>query len=296
MKSVWTKRDFSITVCLLLLLLAGNALGAATGFLTGVNIAQDQKRIVIKHEGEIGKHAAFVIERPHRLVIDFSSTALGKIPRKVNVNGREIREIRLGQTPGRARLVVDFGPNPVPTFRIQRMDGATLVMLGTSNAPRYNQVPDGSVDRGRNASSDGRIKSAHEAVSPLAVKRAGVEDDLVYVELVDKNQRGKTYRLVVDCNPRKLLVRHASLSDEAGMLKRFDLAESSAAKDRVSEVANTDKKGPGSTGDKRKPFVRPKFHWGKPMVRARQPEEDRGKMRGPFKLEEFKLKARNQDS
>jgi hypothetical protein len=300
MVSVKWIRNFAVPLGLILLLLSNNANGAATGFLTDVKIAQDQKRIVIKHEGDLGKHAAFVIERPHRLVVDFSSTALGKTPRKINVNGREIREIRLGQTPSRARLVVDFGSNPVPAFRIQRMDGALLVMLGSSIAPRSAQGPGASAERERTASSFGKSKSVPESAksqaSPLAVKRAGIEDDLVYVELVDKNKPGKTYRLVVDCSLRKLAVRHASLSDEAGMLRRFDLAENSAAKEDDSTARITAEKGPRRIGEHSRPFVRAKFHWGKPVVRARQPDDDRDKMRGPFKMEELKLKVRKQDT
>jgi len=296
MESVVSIRSFSVTACLVVLLLANHGFGEATGFLTDVKIAQNQKRVIIKHEGEIGKHAAFVIERPYRLVIDFSSTSLGKTPRKINVNGSEIREIRLGQTPSRARLVLDFGSNPVPAFRIQRMDGAVLVLLGSVTAPRITQSPAASTDGEHRPSSVGPGKSVHEIVSPLVVKRAGVKDDLVYVELEDKNKQGKTYRLVVDCNPRKLVVRHASLSDETGKLKRFDMAESSAAKEGAPAAKTAAEKGPRRIGENNKPFVRAKFHWGKPVVRARQPEDDRDKARGPFKIEELKLKVRKQDT
>ncbi|MDQ7782526.1 MAG: AMIN domain-containing protein [Desulfomonilaceae bacterium] len=293
MKSVRSTAIVSVSVCLVLLVLSYNAYGAAEGFLTGVETARDQKRIVIRYEGEIGKHAAFVMEQPYRLVVDFSSTALGRVPRKIGVNGSEIREIRLGETPERARLVLDFGENTVPAFRIQRMDGAVLVMLGggagSGNSPGLRE----SAGRTREAPSVQASKRVREAArsrtsSPM-VKRAGIEDDQVYVELVDKNNGGKTYRLVVDCNFGKLAVRQASLSDETGTLKRFDLSESSA-------VRNDTQKGPGRYKDARRPIVRPKFHWGKPVVQVREPDEDREKQRGPFKLEELKLKVRNQDT
>ncbi len=303
-------RNSSVIACLFLLLFANGAVGSATGFLTDVQIAKDQKRIVVRHDGEIGKHAAFVFERPQRLVIDFPSTALGNAPRKINVNGNEIREIRLGQTPSRARLVLDFGSNPVPPFRIQRMDGAVLVTLGGSGA-RSEDDPERPAVGPRKALSFATSTSVKEApkksrTSPLLVKKAGVEDELVYVELVDKNMSGKTYRLVVDCSLRELVVRHASLSDEAGTLKSFDLAESSAGK-RTSQANLSAGKGVkprGDAGRQRarakfpwgKPMVRAKFHWGRPVVRARKPEDDRDKVQGPFRLEDLKLKVRKQDT
>lgn len=311
MVSTRSIRYSSVIVCLFVLFLANGAAGSATGYLTDVQIAKDQKRIVVRYEGEIGKHAAFVIERPHRLVIDFSSTALGNTPRKIRVEGHEIREIRLGQTPSRARLVLDFGSNPVPPFRIQRMDAAVLVTLdGSVTPPRSVQSRQGSVTGPRKALSAGKRNSVNEArkrqAPSLAVKRAGVEDELVYVELVDKNMRGKTYRLVVDCSLPDLAVRHASLSDEAGTLRRFDLAES-APKTKTAKAnltAGSGARRTAHTGRPRvkakfpwgKPMVRAKFHWGKPAVRARKPRSARDKLRGPFKLEAYKLKIREQDT
>lgn len=296
MKNIGSIRSFSVSACVVLLLLTTNSFGEATGFLTDVKIAPNQKRIVVKHEGNIGKHAAFVIERPYRLVVDFSSTGLGRISRKINVNGSEIREIRLGQTPSRARMVLDFGSNPVPAFQIQRMDGAVLVMLGNTAGTSSTQNPAGSTETERRISSPDNGTPVPPVASPLVVKKAEVKDDLVYVELADKNKQGKTYRLVVDCSPRNLVVRQASLSDDTGTLKRFDLAESASAKKGALEAKMAAGKGPRRIGEGDEPFVRPKFHWGKPVVRARQPEGEQEKTRGPFKLEELKLQVRKQDT
>lgn len=308
MAGIKSLRNSWVTACLFSLLLADGAVGTPSGILTDVQPAKDGKRIIVRHEGEIGKHAAFVIEQPHRLVIDFSGTSLGKAPRKINVNGNGIREIRLGQTPSRARVVMDFGSNPVPAFRIKRMDGAVLVTLGDSVNPQSAQDPEGPAVGPRKAAALEERESAdgppRGPKSSLSVKQAGVEDQLVYVELVDKNLSGKTYRLVVDCSLRDLLVRHASLSDDAGTLKRFETVRSSAKKGASQEDPGAGRavkrSGGGDKGEARakfpwgKPVVRAKFHWGRPMVRVRKPEDD--KVRGPFKLEDLKLKVRKQDT
>jgi hypothetical protein len=285
--------------CLLLLLLGNICYGMTGGTLTEVNVSEDLKRIVIKYTGAVGKHAAFVIERPHRLVIDFASVSIGNVRRKIDVNDKGIQQIRLGQTPARARLVVDFGENPVPTFKIQRMDRAILVMLGRGTSLPGLHTISARTKTSRRApapqkKSSRRISRGSEK-APVTVRKAGVADDLVYVELTHRKTPNKTYRLVVDCSLEDLLVRQASLSDSTGTLKRFEVEEKSK-NDAVSEDTLGPQRGPAKKEAHNTTHSNRKYQWGLPAVHARHPSDYQDDKRGPFKLEELKLQMRKQES
>lgn len=289
-----------VIACMCFLFMTHHAFAVTAGILTGLKITDDHKRIVVKYDGEVGRHAAFVIEQPHRLVIDFASTSLGKVTRRINLDGQGIEEIRLGQTPSRARLVVDFGDNPVPTFKIQRMDGVILVMLGSGTTPPGVLTKSDRPQRKPKAKQAGvrvtrRVSAKGRSSSSMMVKQAGVADDLVYVELARRESPNKTYRLVIDCDLKELLVRQASLSDAAGTVKRFEVAERLQHKVASREQPRPGG-GPGRANGEAVSADRTKLKWGLPSVRARQPQEARDRKRGPFRLEELKLKVRTQDS
>ena len=233
------------------MILAGQAsaqAGAEGLNIIGVQPSHDLKHIKIKFSGQVGRHTAYVVERPYRLVMDFEATGLGKVPPRIKVDRGPIREIRLGSTSSRARVVVDFGENPVPPFNLSTHQELVVVTLGktepalgrsdTSPEPILSVPPpiSGSV------ASPGAVPADHvrsaKADSLLSVKGAGITDDLIFVELADRRDPRRIYRLVVDFDYQSLLLRKATLSDSQGNLKRFDFASDVAPAVAPREISN----------------------------------------------------------
>lgn len=272
---------------------------AASGVITGVKVASDLTKIVIKSQGDVGKHAAFVLNGPHRLVVDVADASAAHTRRRIRVDREPIREIRVGESPSRVRVVVDFGSNPVPPFKIQRMSDSILVMLGK---PRISSP---SAASSANASPARRSKSLltrraergsrNTCDSKMLVKRSGVKGNLVFVELVCPRDPRKEYRIVVDLDFDAVRVRNASVSDATGNVKRFDLVDASLSQERDGETVGT-RAGPRKQGERLAPGSprRPKFKWGLPTVKTRGPEGKEARRGGPFRLEEFKLQPRSE--
>lgn len=271
---------------------------AASGVITGVKVAPDLAKIVIKSQGDVGKHAAFVLNGPHRLVVDVADASAAHTRKRIKVDREPIREIRVGESPSRVRVVVDFGANPVPPFKIQRMSNSILVMLGKPSIST-------SATRSANASPDRRSKSplalrterasGNTCDSKMLVKRSGVKGNLVFVELVCPRDPRKKYRIVVDLDFDAVRVRNASVSDATGNVKRFDLVEASLSQERDGETVGT-RAGPRRQGERltKGSPRRPKYKWGLPSVKTRGPEGKEARRGGPFRLEEFKLQPRSE--
>ena len=226
----------------LLVFMACATVGAAQerGRITAVRLTPDLKQIMIRFEGEIGKHSAFVMANPCRLVLDFEATGLAKLPGKISVNRDPISEIRLGAVASRSRLVVDFGDQPVPAFKIEQGGDMVTVRLSpdSMSGKRANARPAPHTPRRSSSAGEPHAKESlapSKSASPgtsqakpldsrMVVKTAGINENLVFVELADSQNRKKVYRLVVDLDREQMNVRRATVSDEAGNLKRFDLA------------------------------------------------------------------------
>ncbi len=137
-KSLWL-------ICLVLTMISGLAMADVSGQITGVRLDPEKGRIVILAKGNVGKHFARVIGKPNRLVMDFSDTGVSNVPAKIAGGTFDIREIRVGASKSRARVVVDFQNSPVPPFTVRRQNGEILVVLGKSLAGRLSapQAPTG---------------------------------------------------------------------------------------------------------------------------------------------------------
>ncbi len=136
--------------CLLFTLACGPALAAGSGEVTGVRLEPDQRRIVISTKGIVGKSLAHVIGRPNRLVMDFENMTVGKVPRKISGDKKEIHEIRVGNHKSKARLVVDFQGNPVPAFQIRPAKDQLFVIFGNSLAtyiPKTHHEPSSKISK-----------------------------------------------------------------------------------------------------------------------------------------------------
>ncbi len=281
----------------------GQAPGPEPGKITGVQISRDARSIVIRSEGPVGRHSAFVIKNPFRLVVDFDSTALARVPGRINVPGDRIREVRLGHKDSRTRLVVDFGDRPVPAFKIARGPGRIHIALGNGTLssgagarvkPKSPQPPP---SRAVMQEKPTPRASTADVGERLAVKSAGVKDKLVFLELTDRKNPRSSYRLVVDLDPSVMVVKNATISDAKGNVKRFDLAADNSQSASASPQETRGIRGPRKSVEPEAfgKESKPKFKWGMPAVERKQPAEARSTESGPFKLEQFRLEARKSD-
>lgn len=320
-------------VSLILLLAVSVCWGTAfgdSGTITGVQISPDLRQVGIRFEGQAGKHSAFVIENPYRLVLDFDSTGLAAVSNRIAVGRDPIDSIRLGQGNGRARVVVDFGNHPVPPFRIDRQASAVIVHLGSSAAsrtpaiaarpvpqapqPATNRTPavaarpspvgpetapvrattvakrPAVIERGEGAKPTDRERGPTGAKNPsMAVKSAGMANNLVFVEIADQKDPKRTYRLVIDMDREELNVRGATLSDPQGNVKRFQVKSSDGDAQPRAETEKTEPKttetSDASTAGKGK------FKWGLRSSQS-EPELDQAEKGSPLRLERFELKPK----
>lgn len=132
MRSLVTKQRLIWLSCLLLAIVSSVAWAAASGTVTKITHDPKGSIVSLQATGHLGRHLARVIGQPNRLVIDFEDTVVGKIPRKIPVKSGDLREMRTGHFKGQARLVLDFGDHPVPTFDIKRKGNNFWVKLAKS--------------------------------------------------------------------------------------------------------------------------------------------------------------------
>ena len=295
MKSPSSLYGAALLVSFLLMANSGQAWDAGSVNITSVQVAPDLKQISITCDGPVGKNAAFVFQKPYRLVLDMESTGLGKIPTKINIGREPVNEIRLGYANSRARVVVDFGDHPVPSFKIDRQNNGILVSLGVQAGawqPKPAAKPAAQLQRQPvQPKADSSAPSTQEAdTSKVSVKTAGVTDDLIFVELAHKKDPKRTYRVVIDLDVEELQVRQATVSDAQGHLKRFDLALSKPGNE-ISVPPVQLGVGPCRTAE---PTAapsggHPKFKWGVQAGEERQKQPDAAKAHvgGPIRVDPF---------
>lgn len=271
------------------------------GKITGLRVLPDGNAIVIESEGRVGRHSAFVIKNPFRLVVDFDSTAPATAPGRMKGQGDRIREIRVGYANSRTRMVVDFGDRPVPAFKVDRADGRIFLALGNgvpaSDIPVKPKSPARPQNRTHTDEKPSPRPSSASPVAGLTVKNAGVRDKLVFLELADRKDTRNSYRLVIDLDTRAMVVKNATMSDEKGNVKRFELAAQVSEGESSSAEGTVAIRGPRRhvQEDGSNKGIKPKYKWGMPAVEQRGPAAARSAESGPFRLEKFQLEARKPD-
>jgi hypothetical protein len=197
---------------------------------------------------------------------------------------------------------VDFGDQPVPPFKVYRQDNTIVVALepGSVGAPRTtsSRAPDSSFRvqtnrpqavhthpavRPGNSSGQAAARSRPAETPELLVKASGANDDLVFVELADRRDPRRTYRLVVDVDKGASRVRNVTLSDARGNLRRFDVG----VRTRPEDGAETPRKpaaGPrkGAEPANSESAAEPRFQWGLDAVRNKAPEGALVAVHSPF--------------
>jgi hypothetical protein len=295
MKLSLLRHSAPVLACLLLIANYCPAWAAESANITAVQVAPDLKQISIKCDGPVGRHSAFVIQKPYRLVLDLDATGLGKIPAKINVGRTPLNEIRLGYANSRARVVMDFGDNPVPSFKVDKQSNGILVSLGVKAGawqPRPAAKPAAQLQR-----NPVQPKAVAPAPAPqkadtsqISVKTAGVTDDLIFVELASKKDPKRTYRVVIDLDIEELQVRQATVSDAQGRLKSFDLASSKPGNE-IAVPSIRPSVGPRRTaGPTAAPSQdHPKFKWGVHAGEKRQVQPQAAKLNAgpPIRVERF---------
>jgi AMIN domain len=284
-----------LLACCLLMANCCSAWAAESTNITSVQVAPDLKQISIKCDGPVGRHSAFVIQKPYRLVLDVDATGLGKIPTKINVGRSPLNEIRLGYANSRARVVMDFGDNPVPSFKVDKQSNSILVSLGVKAGawqPRPAAKPAAQLQK-----SPVQPKAVAPAPAPqkadsskVSVKTAGVTDDLIFVELASKKDPKLTYRVVIDVDVEALKVKQATVSDAQGRLKSFDLASSKSGNESSSPSIKPSVGPRRTAGPTAAPSVdHPKFKWGVHAGENRQVKPQAAKLNAgsPIRVERF---------
>jgi AMIN domain len=293
MKSPSSVYKAMLPVCLLLVASLGQVCFAESVNITSVHVSPDLKRISISCDGPVGKHSAFVIQKPFRLVLDLQSTGLGRTPTRIKVGRSPLNEIRLGYANSRARVVVDFGDHPVPSFKVDRQAKGLLVSLGVKAGawqprPKSKPAAQSQTKPVQPKAVSSKPSSPTVNSSAVSVKTAGVKDDLVFVELASKKNPKRTYRLVVDLDVDQLQVRQATVSDNQGHLKKFDLASSKSGAEtpvppQIPSVGPRKTAGPVAT-----PSETPtKFKWGERAGENTQRPTVRLNAGPPIRVERF---------
>ncbi|MBI5571499.1 MAG: AMIN domain-containing protein [Desulfomonile tiedjei] len=152
--------------CLLVGIIGGSAWAGVSGEIAGVRFDPANKQITIDSKGKVGKHFARVMARPNRLVMDFENTSVGKVPATIGIGAADIKEIRLGKTKSRARLVVDFQDRPVPPFHVRRADNQMLVVFGAAASAADLAVEEEHGPQGIQNSASALDPKAVPAVAP----------------------------------------------------------------------------------------------------------------------------------
>lgn len=267
-------------VCVLLAVAAVPVWGEPSGRITAVTVSPDGKQVAIRHDGPSGTHNAFVLTRPSRLVVDFDGMSLGPVTRTIPVNGPLIKEIRLGYSGTRARVVIDLADLPVPAYRTHKETNRLVVALGSPS------VPVSSLLNKKSAPVPAKPAAAGPAPNPapvagkkgplVALKSAGVTDDLIVLELTDVKNPKRSCRLVLEVDMDRLQVRRATMSDRKGNLERAEISPEACDAKTAGEAPAVNR------GPRREPvspteekFRKPAVRWGLPAVKPIGPRLSR---------------------
>ncbi|MBI4964896.1 MAG: AMIN domain-containing protein [Desulfomonile tiedjei] len=299
-----SRRTVTMFACILLAAFWSEAPAANPANVTGVQVSPDFRQIMIKGDGPLGKHTAFVINQPYRLVVDFDDAGIGReVPARTKIGGDLINEIRLGKVNSRIRVVADFGENPVPAFKVHRQGNLVVVALdnrtasiprtGTGSTPapvalRVSQKAE-TVARSTKAPSPPKV----EKPSGMAIKTSGVKDGLIFVELADRGDPKRVYRLSIDLDSAASRIQHATLSDNSGNVQRFapgaDKPIPGGQEEKAKSAAGPRREGLSQTTDATK---RIKYHWGLPSVEPKEPYDQQVSSRSPFQVGDRSVETR----
>lgn len=193
----------------------------AAGEISEITVTPDGRRVAIKSESRMGRHTEQVAGNPSRLIIDVSGTGITKVPRISGVTDRSPMDIRAAKTASGARVVLDFGRQPVPDHKVLRMDNYLIVFLGQGTArmesdarlrperiqPKEPQaVPVVSMPRKKLPAND--VPDA----SDLSIQSAEIIDGLIVLKVSNKSDPSRAYKIDLGVDFRQLGFSTARIS------------------------------------------------------------------------------------
>jgi len=100
--------------------------------ITDVAIADktDWVEVEIKGDGPLPDHRSFQLSRPPRLVVDFPRITNAFSKKRIEVGSPLLKEIRMGQTPEKLRMVFTFPGEKLPPYQVTKEGQDLRVLLG----------------------------------------------------------------------------------------------------------------------------------------------------------------------
>ncbi|MEJ2716275.1 MAG: AMIN domain-containing protein [Deltaproteobacteria bacterium] len=295
------KYAFVGLISLVCLVGTGPSWALPQGNIVGIKVSQDAKHIVIRHEGVADRYSAFAIGSPNRLVIDFKETRLLNVPHKIQVGRKSIKEIRLGYSGSRSRVVVDFGGSPVPPYRLHPESRRLVIVLGKPlqavRAPsvRSRKPAPVSTQPPKPLKAPAKAPSGKHNKPELSIQSADVKDGLIVLELAKGTHPKRTCRLVLEVDMDRMKVRKATINGGKRNL-RSEAPTNSRTNDTLSPRSSKSRRGPRKQAPASAVSApsRPAYQWGRPSlsVRHRGPGHRAESHAGPLRLEPLTLKKR----
>ncbi len=275
--------------------------GKESGAIREIQVSRDARKVWILSEGPIGRHIAFAMKNPNRLVVDFEGTRLGEVPLKTPVGTGSVKEIRVGYQKSKARVVIDFGDNAMPKYKIHAGSNSVVIAF------QAEQAPAAGVSSKKKPSAGPRVAAkpatvpktplpGKKAEPTLSMKSAEMRDGLIVIELVNpKNVNGK-YRLVLEVDPAGLRFVRAAMSDDAGNLRSWNMSGSSEPGEHKEARARLTRGPRKAAIEEARPAAKPeRLQWGRPSVEPKGPTALNEASNGPVRPEQVILERRPGD-
>lgn len=199
----------------------GLANATETGKVIDVKISSDLHKVMIKTQGDVGRHSTSLLDRPPRLVVDFPATGLD-LSQGLKAEQREDGlTIRTAKTPSGVRVVLDFGRGRVPEHKIHRMGNDLILFLEDWSAPAT--APDTGVQAEKPLArpSGPPVVTRQPAPSPsatpeLEIKSTQVSGGMIVLKVADPKEPGNIYRVELGLDLDRLGFTSARIVPPAG--------------------------------------------------------------------------------
>lgn len=239
--------------------------------ITDVKISPAGDHVLLTSTGPISAHEDFLVGNPNRLVIDFIGARFGRVDTIRPPQGAPVHSIRFSPRPDSARMIVDFGTNPVPPYRIHRENTRAVVILeGRAGSVRQRKPP-----RARQLQST-KKPAAKRAVTEtnqqcakpdIGVASAHVEENTIVVELAGPGESKEKRTLILKIDENPLRIVSASLHKNPPV--KAQMKGSSEVPKRPGNVEHGPRKS--SPAKQKAAPDEKKYQWGKLTVEPRGP-------------------------
>ncbi len=193
---------------------------SAVGTITEVKLSPDGGRLVIQVDGPFDEHRVSTASDPNRIIIELDGARTSSGVRIEKPPRRDVRDIKVGMTDRGSTVVIYFGANPVPEYRVVRIRDAVLIMLEDS-AQSDAAGPIGQPD----PSASPRMKPPEPLSQPrseltsqgpqgpsgLVVKSCQVINGVLVIDVADHNSPRPTHRIELELDLARLGFKAANI-------------------------------------------------------------------------------------